>query len=574
MKTGLVLLCRHDSTRLPGKILREIRGRTVLGHIVDRVRCGASERPLVVATSTDPGDDPIAQYCRRARLDCFRGPLDDVAGRFLACAENQGWDFAVRINGDNLFLDPDTLRAMLAIADTDRFDLVTNVPGRTFPYGMSVEIVRTAFYAKAMAMVNDSGHREHVTSWLYANPDLGRRYIFENRTCPEAAGFQLALDTPEDLALAQAIMARASNPPSALGLREVFELATRDPVPSPWRGRCGPLLIAEIGGNHEGNFAVAKAMAEAAIGSGADCVKFQIYRGDSLVSPVESPDRHRHFQRFELLPEQHIELARMCRDAGVGYLSSVWDLEMLEWIDPYLDFYKIGSGDLTAWPLLRDFARRGKPILLSTGLATLDEVLQTVAQIQAVDERYRRPEWLCLLQCTAMYPIPDRDAQLRVMDTLRTATGLAVGYSDHTIGANALRAAAAMGAEVLEFHFTDCREGKTFRDHQVSLTAEEVRALKQDVMQITELRGDGVKTPQASEIEEGHVVSFRRAVYLRRPLGTGEPISADDLILLRPKHGTDARDSDLMVGAIAKQNLESFTAIEKGIDYMPTTRLK
>lgn len=570
MKTGLILLCRHDSTRLPGKILREIHGRTVLGHIVDRIRRGAPERPLVIATSTDPSDDPIAKYCRRARLDCFRGPLEDVAGRFLACAQNQGWDFAVRINGDNLFLDPDTLRVMLAIADTDRFDLVTNVPGRTFPHGMSVEIVRTAFYAEAMATINDAGHREHVTSWLYAHPDLGRRYVFENRTCPEAAGCQLALDTYEDLALAQRIMARAGSALSALGLREIFDLATRDPVPSPWRGSAGPLLIAEIGGNHEGNFAVAKAMAEAAIGSGADCVKFQIYRGDSLVSPVESPDRHRHFQHFELLPEQHIELARMCRGAGVGYLSSVWDLEMLEWIDPYLDFYKIGSGDLTAWPLLRDFARRGKPILLSTGLATLDEVLQTVAQLQAVDDRYRRPEWLCLLQCTSMYPIPDRDAQLRVMDTLRAATGLAVGYSDHTIGFNALRVAAAMGAEVLEFHFTDCREGKIFRDHQVSLTADEVRALKQDLTQITALRGDGVKAPQTSEIEEGHVVSFRRAVYLRRPVHAGETISAEDLVLLRPNHGTDARDSDLMAGMIALRNLEAFIAIEQGIDYAAT----
>jgi hypothetical protein len=130
-----------------------------------------------------------------------------------------------------------------SFADTDLFDLVTNVPGRTFPHGMSVEIIRTAFYAKAMATVNDNGHREHVTSWLYAHPDWGRRYVFENRTCPEAAGGQLALDTHEDLALAHRIMARAGSAPAALGLREIFELATRDPAPSPWRGSAGPLLF-------------------------------------------------------------------------------------------------------------------------------------------------------------------------------------------------------------------------------------------------------------------------------------------------------------------------------------------
>lgn len=569
MKVGIVLLCRYNSRRLPGKILREIGGRTVLGHILDRIRRASPDVPVVVATSVDPTDDPIALYCRRAGLDCFRGPLEDVAGRFLGCAEQHGWDYAVRINGDNLFLDPDTLAAMLAIVGTGAFDVVTNVPGRTFPRGMSVEAVRTAFYADAMRGVTDPGHREHVTSWLYDNPDVGRRYLYENRVCPQAAGLQLALDTPEDLELASRIVERASPAPAGLGLRAVYDLATREPSPSPWRGASGPLLIAEIGGNHEGDFEAAKAMARSAIDSGADCVKFQIYTGDALVSPVESPDRHRHFQRFELAPEQHIELARMCRAAGVTYLSSVWDEPSLEWIDPYLDFYKIGSGDLTARPMLQAHARRGKPILLSTGLSTLDEVLQAVACIQAVDERYRRPEWLCILQCTSMYPIPDHDANLRVMDAFRAAAGLAVGYSDHTVGGAALRAAAAMGAEALEFHFTDSREGKTFRDHKVSLVADEVRELSRDIAQITAFRGGSVKVPQPSELADRHEVSFRRGAYLRRPLKAGETIVAGDIAILRPAHGTDARDAELLIGAVTLRDIEAFRAIEAGTDYAP-----
>ncbi len=455
MKIGLVVLCRYGSSRLPGKILKQINGRTVLGHIVDRIRRGADGRPLVIATSTDPSDDVIADYCRRAGLECFRGSLDDVAGRFQACAEHYGWDFAVRINGDNLFLDKDVLRAMLAVADTDAFDFVTNVPGRTFPRGMSIEIVRVPFYAEAMRSVSDLEHREHVTSWLYQNNDSGRRYVFENRTCPEAANFQLALDTEDDFRLATRILSDARPEAHHLDLRTLYRLATRGKLASPWHGRAGPLMIAEIGGNHEGDFGVAKAMTEQAIGSGVDCVKFQIYRGDTLVSPVESPDRHKHFQRFELLPEQHVELAEMCHRAGVQYLSSVWDMDMLDLVDSYMEIYKVGSGDLTAWPILRELTRRGKPILLSTGLATLDEIIQTVDRIQQFDARYGEPEWLCLLQCTSMYPIPDSDAQLRVMDTLRQATGLSVGYSDHTVGSDAIRAAVAMGARVIEFHFTD-----------------------------------------------------------------------------------------------------------------------
>jgi N-acetylneuraminate synthase/N,N'-diacetyllegionaminate synthase len=418
-----------------------------------------------------------------------------------------------------------------------------------------------------MRTISDPGHREHVTSWLYQAGDRGRRHVFENRVCPEAANFQLAVDTEEDFRLAERILSEAGPEADRLDLRGLYKLATRANPLSPWRGRAGPLMIAEIGGNHEGNFDIAKSMTAQAIDTGVDCVKFQIYRGDTLVSQVESPDRHKHFQRFELLPEQHIELAEMCRRAGVQYLSSVWDMDMLDLVDSYMDIYKVGSGDLTAWPILRVLAQRNKPILLSTGLATLDEIVQTVDYIQRVDSRYKEPEWLCLLQCTSMYPIPDADAQLRVMDTLRQATGLSVGYSDHTVGSNAIRTAVAMGAKVIEFHFTDTREGKEFRDHKVSLTPPEVRELMADVAQVTSFLGNGVKIPQESELVNGHVVSFRRSVYTRRALEAGETIEASDLIFLRPAHGTDARDHEDVVGARAMREIKAFKAIVRDNDY-------
>lgn len=566
MTIGIVLLCRYNSSRLPGKILRDIRGRPLISHIVGRIRRAAAERPLVVATSCEKSDDVIVAYCRRAGIECFRGDLNDVAGRFLSCLEAYGWEYGVRINGDRLLLDVETLHAMLAIADTGEFDLVTNTPGQTFPYGLGVEIVRTEFYASWLDSMTENSHREHVTTWFYENPSVGRRYVYRNTVCPEAAGLKLAIDTPEDLERALRILDRAGPAPETLNLKQVFQLATKEPPASPWRGTAGPLLIAEIGGNHEGDFAAAQTMCEQAIASGADCVKFQLYRGDTLVSSVESPDRYKHFQKFELTREQHIQLAEMCRAAGVGYAASVWDMEMLEWIDPYLDFYKIGSGDLTAWPLVREFARRGKPLLLSTGLATMDEVLQTVAQIQQVDERYRQPEMLCLMQCTSMYPIPEHDANLRVMEAFRAQTGLAVGYSDHTVGTIALRAAAAMGAQALEFHFTDAREGKTFRDHKVSLTASEVQELRADLARTTALRGEPVKHLQISELANGHEVSFRRAAYLCRDIAAGETIRPEDIVYLRPCHGVDARDIHRLLGAVARRSLQAFRAIDPNAD--------
>ena len=329
----------------------------------------------------------------------------------------------------------------------------------------------------------------------------------------------------------------------------------------PWKRLQRPLLIGEIGGNHEGNINRAKHLCNLAIASGVDYVKFQIYTGDDLVSPRESPDRHAHFNQFMLTSDEHLALAEMCRHAGVGYCASVWHREALEWIDDYLDFYKVGSGDLTAWPLIASFVKRGKPIMLSTGLSTLREVVDTVGFIRDLNSYYKTTDSLVLLQCTAMYPIADAAANLKAMDTMRAATGAAVGYSDHTCDSLALLIAAARGARVLEFHFTDTRAGKTFRDHQVSLTPSEVEALKQKLDRITALLGDGVKQPMPCEIESGHVTSFRRAIYSRRPLKAGELIQADDLVALRPNHGVDARLLSSIIGKRVTQDSDALEAL-------------
>lgn len=315
-----------------------------------------------------------------------------------------------------------------------------------------------------------------------------------------------------------------------------------------WRGAHGPMLIAEIGGNHEGDFAYAERLVDLAVEAGADAVKFQIYYADDLVNAKESPDRHAHFRKFELSPEQHVSLARRCADAGVEYLASVWGTGPLPWIDEHLNFYKIGSGDLTAHSLLRSFAELGKPLILSSGLARVDEVVEAVEVIRAVDSRYDDPEQLAVLQCTSVYPLDKSDANITAMDTLAAATGAAVGYSDHTTDGQALRVAAARGARILEFHFTDNRDGKVFRDHFVSLTPDELRELTVDLDDLARLLGDGVKEPLQAEIDTDHVVSFRRAVYFGRDMDAGETVTEADLVLLRPAHGLPADRVHEVVG--------------------------
>ncbi|RMF04627.1 MAG: N-acetylneuraminate synthase [Bacteroidetes bacterium] len=324
-----------------------------------------------------------------------------------------------------------------------------------------------------------------------------------------------------------------------------------------FKGKHGPLLIAEIGGNHEGNFAYAKKLTQLAIDCDVDFIKFQIYTGDRLVSRVENPARNAHFKKFELSREQHRELAQMVQAAGIHYTSSVWDLDAMDWIDKYIPVYKIGSGDLTAYPILAATAQRNKPMIISTGLATEEEVVAAVEYVQQVNPIYRQKEMLAVLQCTSMYPIPASEANLSVMQRYRELTGLTIGYSDHTIGSKALAYAVAMGAEILEFHFTDTRENQTFRDHLVSLTPDEVKELIAEIQLIKTLQGSATKQPTPSELATDHVTSFRRAVYPVRDIAAGEVLTADVLTVLRPLHGIDAREYEKVVGKTAKVDLKA-----------------
>lgn len=310
-------------------------------------------------------------------------------------------------------------------------------------------------------------------------------------------------------------------------------------------------FIAEIGGNHEGDFKYAQQLTELAIESGADAIKFQLYSGDTLVSRIENPERNAHFKRFELARQQYLHLANLCQAAGVSYMASVWDADMLAWIDPFISIHKVGSGDLTCYPLIRRLIATGKPLILSTGLSTLEEISATVNYINNIDPTYLVDRKLAILQCTSSYPTPDEDANLDVIMTLRDTYGLPVGYSDHTLGTDAITTAVALGAEIIEAHFTDSREGKTFRDHQVSLTREEVLALMPLLKRIRTLKGSKNKEVTPSEVSSGHPQSFRRSIYASRDIEPGEMLTEQNLTVLRPAHGLPATEFDRILGRTA-----------------------
>lgn len=333
---------------------------------------------------------------------------------------------------------------------------------------------------------------------------------------------------------------------------------------NPFASMTNPVLfIAEIGGNHEGDFAYARRLTQLGLESGADIIKFQIYSGDTLVSSVERPDLNTHFKRFELSREQYAALAEICIAGGARFMASLWNAEAMEWADRYIPIHKVGSGDLTCTPLIRKLVRTGKPIILSTGLSSLDEIEATVRFIEKADPAYLRERKLALLQCTSSYPCRDEDINLLAMETLKDRFGLPVGFSDHSIGTLAVEAAVAMGAEIIEKHFTDTREGKEFRDQKVSITRNELQELMPRLRRIVTLRGRAEKHLTVSESEASHQLSFRRSVYPLRDIQAGEVFSEENLTVLRPAHGLPANRFDEIIGKVAKRALKTHEAIRE-----------
>ena len=304
-----------------------------------------------------------------------------------------------------------------------------------------------------------------------------------------------------------------------------------------FEGKNGPLLIAEIGGNHEGSFDIAIKQTLLAIKSGCDVVKFQMYKGETLVNLKEDPSRYKHFKKFELKKNQYIKLAEICKKNNVIFCASIWDTSMISWVDKYLKFYKIGSGDLTSYPILEVFAKRKKPIILSTGLSNINEIKNSINFLKKQSNFYKLKNNLVIMQCTSSYPTPNEDLNLNIIETFKKNFKYLVGYSDHSIGNLALLTAYIKGAQVLEFHFTHDKKRK-FRDHKVSLDFKDLKKLINDIKSINQMLGGYIKKPTKSEIENGHIKSFRRSLYVKKDIQKGERISLDKIIVLRPENST------------------------------------
>jgi N,N'-diacetyllegionaminate synthase len=331
------------------------------------------------------------------------------------------------------------------------------------------------------------------------------------------------------------------------------------------------LIIAEAGVNHNGDMDMARQLIDIAADAGADLVKFQTFRADRLVAiharkadyQIQATDagesQHAMIRRLELTRDMHEALIAHCKSRGIKFFSTGFDQESIDFlVELGMDCFKIPSGEITNLPYLRHVGSYGKPVILSTGMSTLGEI---EAALKVLEKAGTRRDQISVLHCNTEYPTPMADVNLRAMLTIRDAFGVAVGYSDHTSGVEVAIAAVALGATVIEKHFT-LNRSLPGPDHKASLEPGELKAMIAAIRNIELALGDGCKRPSASESKNISVA--RKSLVAARPIHAGEAFSEANLAVKRPGTGLSPMRWDEVLGRKAPRDFAPDELIELG----------
>lgn len=304
-------------------------------------------------------------------------------------------------------------------------------------------------------------------------------------------------------------------------------------------------IIAEIGVNHEGSEDVAADLIRKAAASGADAVKFQTYKAEGYVS-AEQPERLERVKRFELSYEAFRRLAKLAEELGVVFFSTPLADGDVDFLDTIAPMYKISSGDMTWLDLIRHVASKQKPVILSTGLCTEEEVEAAVNVVLSEQPNARENGSLMLMHCVSAYPTPPEQANLRNFHWLRERFNLPVGYSDHTSGSKACELAVAMGAVSVEKHFTYRKEDQDFHDHALSADPKDMKEMVEAIRQAEVYLGRVERLRAEAELPlEQHM---RRSLAAAQDIELGTELSRDMVTFLRPAWGIGANDAEKAYG--------------------------
>ncbi|SMP56928.1 N-acetylneuraminate synthase [Anoxynatronum buryatiense] len=327
------------------------------------------------------------------------------------------------------------------------------------------------------------------------------------------------------------------------------------------------LIIAEAGVNHNGSLELAKKLVNAAKDAGADCVKFQTFISENIVSKnavkaeyqkkqTEAEEsQHDMLKKLELSFDEFVQLNEYCKNIHIEFMSTAFDFDSIDFLDSLeMGSWKIPSGDITNLPYLMKIAKFKKPVILSTGMSTMDDIRSAVNVL-----RDNGAGELTVLHCTTEYPTPFKDVNLKAMLTIENEFGVQIGYSDHTKGIEVPIAAVALGAKVIEKHFTLDRnmEGP---DHKASLEPDELKVMVDSIRHIELALGDGMKQPVESE--KKNMAVARKSITAKQDIKAGEVFTEDNLTVKRPGNGISPMKWFDVIGRVASRDFEEDELIE------------
>ena len=330
------------------------------------------------------------------------------------------------------------------------------------------------------------------------------------------------------------------------------------------------IIIAEAGVNHNGDINTAKRLIDVAADAGVDYVKFQTFKANRLVSPSAKKAKYQFendsskdnsqlnmLKKLELSDSDHKELISYCKSKNINFFSTAFDEEGVSYLFSLnFEMFKIPSGELTNYPYLRAIAQTALPVILSTGMANLEEIEKSINVL--VSHGTKKGE-ITVLHCNTEYPTPMLDVNLKAMLKIKEKLGVSIGYSDHTLGIEVTIAAVAMGAEVIEKHFTLDRNMKG-PDHKASLEPNELKEMVIAIRNIEmAISGNGIKEPSLSEKKNIHIA--RKSIHLSKDLSSGSIITEKDIISLRPGDGICAMNWEKVIGQKVNTDLEKFSKL-------------
>ncbi len=320
-------------------------------------------------------------------------------------------------------------------------------------------------------------------------------------------------------------------------------------------------IIAEAGVNHNGSLEIAKNLIDAAANAGADAVKFQSFKAEKLVCKSAAKAQYQqqsvadHESQFDMLKKlelndaAHHSIIHYCCEKNIQFLSTPFDHDSIDFLaNAGMSIFKVPSGEITNLPYLRKVARVANEVILSTGMATLGEVESALTHLMNAGLARHQ---ITVLHATTEYPCPMDEVNLRAMQTMREAFQVKVGYSDHTPGIEVASAAVAMGACVIEKHFTLDRT-MVGPDHKASLEPSELTAMIRAIRHISMALGDGIKKPEKSEMK--NIFISRKSIVANASINIGDIFSADNLTVKRPGNGISPMRWDEIIGQVAQKN--------------------